>query len=293
MIKITLKYLILFLLSGAATTMYGQNFNRIYLNNSTMLHPSSNKIFQLPGNQNVEQTSFTEDISTMWSGTKNVITRPFHWDSGDLLTFGLWSAAVVGAVFIDMEVRDVFRRNRNDFSDAFLDVGYYYGSPTFTVPATVLTYSIGAIVKNQKVKETAVMMGELLATTFLVQQPLRIVVGRARPLTNEDNLTFKPFSTEREYASFISGHTWSSVGLSYILAEQIDHPVATVIFYALGLITPITRMAVDDHWFSDVIIGGALGYYSARSIMKYHNEGVENNLIITPSSNGISVTYYF
>jgi len=293
MMKITIKYFILFLLCSAASIVNAQKFDNIYLNKSTMLHRSSNKTFQLNSNQKVEQTSLTKDLSTMWSGTKNVITRPLHWDFGDLLTFGIWSAAVVGAVFIDMEVRDMFRRNHDSFSDAFLNIGDIYGSPAFTVPATILTYSLGAIIKNQKVKETGVMMGELLMTTLLVQQPLRVIVGRARPYTNEDNLTFNPFSTDGAYGSFISGHTWSSVGLSYILAEQIDHPIATAILYSLALVTPISRMAEDKHWFSDVLMGGALGYYSARSIVKFHKEGSKNKLLIIPSSNGISLLYRF
>jgi membrane-associated phospholipid phosphatase len=293
MMKNILKYFILFLLCSSASIVNAQKIDKIYLNKYTMLHQSSKKMFQLNSNQKVEQTSISGDISTAWSGTKNVIARPFHWDSGDLLTFGIWSAAVVGAVFIDMEVRDMFRRNQNDFSSTFLDIGYTYGSPTFTAPVTILTYTVGALIKDQKVKETGVMMTELLLTTLLVQQPLRVIVGRARPYTNEDNLTFNPFTTDGEYGSFISGHTWSAVGLSYILAEQIDHPVATAILYTLAIVTPISRMADDKHWFSDVLIGGALGYYSARSIVKSHKDGSKNELLIIPTSNGLSLVYRF
>ena len=73
------------------------------------------------------------------------------------------------------------------------------------------------------------MMSALLLTTLLVQQPLRRIVGRARPYTDEDNLTFKPFSVDGIHDSFISGNTWGAVGLSYILAAQIYHQVATAI----------------------------------------------------------------
>jgi len=129
----------------------------------------------------------------------------------------------------------------------------------------------------------------------IVQQPLRVIVGRARPYTGLGNTYFKPFSVEDEYASFVSGHAWSAFGLSTIVALQIDNTWASVGLYGLALTTPLARMYADKHWFSDVLMGSILGYYSARAIWKWHREGpgAAYPITLVPLPNGLAVAGRF
>jgi membrane-associated phospholipid phosphatase len=139
------------------------------------------------------------------------------------------------------------------------------------------------------------MLSDLLLTVLLVQQPLRMTVGRARPYANEGNLSFNPFTVADKYASFISGHTWNAVGISVVLSRQINNRWASIGLGTLAFVTAVSRMYVDKHWLSDVIMGGAFGYYSANTIVDWHDQKqeAEKNFSLRPTPNGFLLMYRF
>jgi len=276
----------------AQSTSYHKNIYELSYNN---------RLQKLPRSSSEDTTlkrSVAEDFNTLIESTGHVITKPFHWNKQNLKTFGYWAGATLAAVLLDETVRDYFQRNKTERGDNFERIGYYYGSPFFTVPFSLLTYATGTVFHQEKIRDTGLMMSELILLVGVIQQPLRIIVGRARPYAHEGNLSFHPFSLEHEYASFISGHCWSAVGISTILAKQIDNPWATGILAALAVCTMYSRMYEDAHWFSDVLMGSALGYYSATSIVDRHHEKEQSSfgnghLLIYPYYTGIGVTYKF
>jgi len=227
--------------------------------------------------------------------TTHTITSPLRWNTRNLKTFGIWSAAVVGALLVDEDVRALFQRNQSEFGDMVAEIGNLYGSKEFTIALSLLTYGTGVAFGAEKVRDTGIMLTDLLLTVLLVQQPLRIVVGRARPLANEGNLSFNPFTVDDKYASFISGHSWSAVGISVILSRQINNRWASIGLATLSFTTVVSRMYVDKHWLSDVIMGGGMGYYAANTIVSWHNKNQRTgrNLSFRPTPHGVLLTYRF
>jgi len=234
-------------------------------------------------------------VVVIWEAFKYDISSPWRWNSSDLKTFGIGVSATTLAFVVDEDVRDWFKRNYSSFGDTIEDIGYVYGSPAFTVPFSFLTWGAGALFRSPGVRETGMMLVESMLMVGLVQQPLRVMVGRARPSMNQGNLFFNPFTIEDGYASFISGHAWSAFSISTILALQIDSTWASIGLYALALTTPISRMYADKHWFSDVLMGSALGYFSARTIWRWHKQGPGTAYPITllPLPNGVAVAGRF
>jgi membrane-associated phospholipid phosphatase len=179
---------------------------------------------------------------------------------------GVAVGATAGSFFIEESVRAAFQRNRSGAADGLERVGWWYGSPLFTVPASLLTLGAGELLDDEGVKDTGILMSQLLLTVLFVQQPVRIMVGRARPLTAEGHLSFDPFTFNNDHASFISGHSWSAFGISNIVARQIDRPWAWVGFYSLATITALSRMYADAHWLTDVVLGSILGYVISTAL---------------------------
>ncbi len=179
---------------------------------------------------------------------------------------GAVAGAYAGSYLLEERVRLLLLENRSRTADVLERVGWAYGSPLFTVPASLLTLGAGAAMGDDDVRDTGLMMGELLLSALLVQQPIRIAVGRARPFMDEGHLSFRPFTFGNDYASFISGHSWSAFGISNIVARQIDQPWAWVSFYSLATITALSRLYADDHWLTDVILGSVLGYVISTAI---------------------------
>jgi membrane-associated phospholipid phosphatase len=235
------------------------------------------------------------DTRIIWQGFKHTYTAPARWESPNWRTFGMWTGVSFGAFLLDDEIRDVFRHNQSATGDGIERVGYWYGSPGFTVTASLAGWGLGALFESPVVRETGLMIVESLLMVGLMQQPLRIAFGRARPKTGLGNTHFKPFTVDNNYASFVSGHTWSAVAFSTILSLQIDNAWASVGLYGLALTTPLARMYSDDHWFSDVVMGSAAGFYSARTIWRWHKQetGAGSPLTVLPVPGGLVVAGRF
>jgi membrane-associated phospholipid phosphatase len=191
-----------------------------------------------------------------------------RWDSSDWVAVGAVAGAYAGSYVVEERVRGLMLQHRSRVADGLERVGWVYGSPLFTVPASLLTLGVGAAMGDDDVRDTGLMMGELLLSVLFVQQPVRIAVGRARPFMDEGHLSFRPFTFGNDYASFISGHSWSAFGISTIVARQIDQPWAWVGFYSLATITALSRLYSDNHWLTDVVLGSVLGYVISNAIWR-------------------------
>ena len=133
----------------------------------------------------------------------HTLSAPAHWDHRDLLTLGIVAATTGAAVLVEESVFEHLEENRSGFADDLERIGDIYGTPLFTGPVSLALYGSGLLFHSTPVKETGLMMVEALLLTAAVQQPLRLAVGRARPLTGEGHLSFDPFNAANEYAAFI------------------------------------------------------------------------------------------
>jgi len=182
------------------------------------------------------------------------------WAAEDWLVVGAAAGATAGSFLVEEKVRAAFQDHTSGVANVLERVGWWYGSPLFTVPASLLTLGAGALFDADDVRETGTLMAQLLLTAATVQQPLRISVGRARPYTGQGHLSFDPFNPSNDYASFISGHSWSAFGISNIVARQADQTWVSVGLYSLAAITALSRMYADAHWLTDVVLGSIIGY---------------------------------
>jgi membrane-associated phospholipid phosphatase len=235
------------------------------------------------------------DFSDAFNGSVHVFSRPLHWKGNDWITFGsvLAGAAVITA--FEKDVRSFFLKNQSKTADDFAKIGETYGSPLTVVLMTGGIYLFGNIADNQWARETAVILTATLLPGGIYQFAAKSSAGRARPYLELGNYHFEPFRMEEDYYSFVSGHTLAAMGISFVLANRIDNPIAKGFFYSLGVIGGLSRLYTDDHWLSDVVLGGALAAASAHSALNWFRSGDQYtagrvNWLIMPSGNGLSLT---
>ncbi len=195
-----------------------------------------------------------------------------RWESEDWLTVGAVAGVAAGSFLLEERVRGAFQENRSGLADFVERVGWWYGTPLFTAPASLLTMGAGVLFDEDEVKDTGLLMSGVLLTALLGQQPLRIAVGRARPYTGEGHLSFDSFNPSNDHASFVSGHAWSAFGISNVVARQIDQTWASVGLYSLATITALSRMYADAHWLTDVVLGSIGGYALSEILWDWHEE---------------------
>ncbi|OGU73166.1 MAG: hypothetical protein A2V93_09360 [Ignavibacteria bacterium RBG_16_34_14] len=213
-----------------------------------------------------------------------------------MLIFCGFTAATTASFLLDEEARVVMVKNQDKVYDRLAPIGFSYGAPQYAVPGVIGIYLTGLISKNEWLHQTGLMMTESLIVIGIIQIPARIIAGRSRPLTGEKNSSFKLFEgSEQLKSSFISGHSAIAFSLSTILAEQIDNTWASIGLYAFASLTPLSRLFEDKHWFSDTVIGSAMGFFIANTIINYHKkiEKKEDKVLLIPSMNGVSFYYKF
>lgn len=108
----------------------------------------------------------------------------------------------------------------------------------------------------------AAPMLESVGVTALVTQVIKFTVGRARPRTVHSP---RPAHGIDDDVSFLSGHTAiafalaASAGTTASLRSSSAAPYLWAGGLALAGSTAYLRLAADEHWFTDVLAGGALG----------------------------------
>ena len=242
--------------------------------------------------------SLSEDISTSVKCIGNVLTTPLRWNGKDAIIAGGFVLGTAGSFLLDDEVRDLVQRNKSKLNtDLLVNAGHYYSTVLYVGPAAVLFYFSGAAFNNSWIRKTGQMLIEAVVITGIIQVPLSITIGRARPFFNEGNNSFKLFAgTDDNRASFFSGHSMIVFSFSTILSNQINNTWASAGLYTLAALGPFARLYKDKHWFSDTVLGSALGFFVGRSILKWHNENEndsESDLSIIPFGNRISLLWNF
>lgn len=107
-------------------------------------------------------------------------------------------------------------------------------------------------------KETGIIGMEALANTFLVYVPLQLVAGRQRP--NEGSGEGNFFVNHSVNTSFPGGHTMFAFSMATVIAHEYPRWWVQLLSYGAASAITGARMTAKDHFPSDLLVGGALGY---------------------------------
>lgn len=107
-----------------------------------------------------------------------------------------------------------------------------------------------------------------LAASGLLVTLLKIMVGRYRPRAwvHQGIYSFDPFGVAYSKCSFPSGHSQTIFAVMVSLA--FIFPKGRWIFLGLALLVSATRIALTNHFISDVIVGAYIG--TLMAILFYH-----------------------
>jgi membrane-associated phospholipid phosphatase len=158
---------------------------------------------------------------------------------------------------------------------------------TLTAGALV-AYGIGRLARSPVVTDVSAHLGEALLITNVVSQAIRGPFGRARPYVTRDeqNSDFhvgKGF-TSYDYRSLPSLHSASAFAAAAALTAEINErrpgaawPVGAAL-YTAAAIPGLTRMYLDQHWASDVVMGGFLGAFIGHKVVVHAHANPRNRL---------------
>jgi len=188
-------------------------------------------------------------------------TAPFHrsaikWDVGVLAV----TAALIAA---DRHITGTL--SRKDLDDA-------RNASNVALVGTLGTaggiWLVGAATDHPHARETGFLTAEALANSAAVYAVLNVITGRQRPFEGDGKGRF--FRNNTVNSSFPSGHAIVAWTAASVMAKEYPRPWLEILTYGAAAAVTATRFTSLQHFPSDVVVGGTLGYLIGREIFHAH-----------------------
>lgn len=135
-------------------------------------------------------------------------------------------------------------------------------------PATL--FAVGHFFHDDHAYETGILAGEAMVDSLIVNEGLKAVTMRERPTLDGARGKFFQSSVGLD-SSFPSNHSiiaWSSAA---VLASEYDGPLTKITAYGLATGVSVARVMGREHFPSDVLVGGAVGWMIGRYVYHRHH----------------------
>lgn len=240
---------------------------------------------------------FIEDTGRIWSSPFRIKERHV----GPLIALAAATGFLIAA---DEDIRDSVK-SYADEHEWVRDVG-----PVITQMGTLgaaatagIFFGAGLIFKDERARDTGCLAASAIVQTFLVNHFIKGMSGRQRPYVadGEDHWAgpagfFKRYDPDydRLYDSFPSGHAATAFSVATIVALQYRHrPWVPVLAYTIAAGVGLTRVTMDRHWMSDVVVGAVVGHLVARLVVRSHTRRQRLVPVLGCSGRGITLGFHY
>ena len=211
------------------------------------------------------------DFRTLLNNLKQIYPETFRV----VIKHGLISISIVSLIFYTFFFDDFIRvfllQIHNTTLDYIFSFGHWYGNGNPTIILFLIFYLGGIYSLNEHLRDTGLLICESFLFTGLITLIMKSALGRWRPFTGAEPfdfywLTFGP----NEHLSMPSGHATVAFALSSVLAGTTDNNILKFAYYILAVITAISRIYHDQHWFSDVLASAVIGITIGNILIQKH-----------------------
>lgn len=197
---------------------------------------------------------------------------PLSLNDKELVILAASTSLGIVAFKNDQEIMDVVQRNKSKTTETLTNIGNFYGSSAFGFVAAG-SYFLGVYYDNNNLKQVGLFTVSATAAQFIIGQGIKAIFGRERPTVGDGPYEF--FQAGQK--SFYSGHTSTAFALATVISEtyKSDYPIVPWVAYGLAAVTAYGRVHGENHWASDVIIGGIAGHLITKLTMNFINKNTD------------------
>jgi membrane-associated phospholipid phosphatase len=143
-------------------------------------------------------------------------------------------------------------------------------------------YGLGRLRHDDRMQQTSILGAEALGGAFILNTVLKGITQRQRPTEGNGSGSF--FSGKGRIwntgSSFPSGHSMETWALASVIAHQYSQSrIVPVVAYGLATTVSLSRIAVQKHFSSDVVIGAALGYFIGDYVTRHRGGAASSSKI--------------
>ena len=197
------------------------------------------------------------DQKAVWSSPVHLRLNDANW----IIPFGAIAAASLES---DTHISKALTRSPSRVSTT--NTFSNYGIAAFGGAAGGL-YLFGKITHDDHKQEAALLAGEAAVDAVGVTTALQYAFGRQRPLDGTGQGGFWHGGT-----SFPSDHSTAAWAVASVLAHEYPGPLTKVLAYGLASAVSVSRVTGKDHFPTDVIVGGAIGWFMGQYVYRAHHD---------------------
>ncbi len=221
---------------------------------SSVRHPNESQFF----------LHLAEDQKDIW-------TSPFRLKTADAKWLVPMGGVATGLFLTDPQSSYAMRLDNHHLLNVASDAGVFSAAGM-----TGAMYLWGHMVHDERARETGVLATEAMINAVAVDYATKFVSGRERPFPS--NFQNKFFHGGTSFPSDHAAVTWA---FAAVVAQEYPRPVTAIGAYGLALGVSLARAGSDQHFLSDVFVGGLLGYQIGRHMYKTrHNANLDDDLKI-------------
>ena len=196
---------------------------------------------------------------------KAIWTSPFHMKRSDAKWWVLVGAATGVLIATDHWTSQQLPNTKDQirFSGKVSNAGIYA-----LAPLTGGLYLVGVFSDNAKARETGLLGAEALVDGLVLFEGLKLATGRERPTVSDGHGHFFHGGD-----SFPSGHAMESFALASVIAHEYrNKKIVPVLAYGLAALVSASRLSGRQHFASDVVLGGAMGWFVGTYVFRTHQK---------------------
>jgi membrane-associated phospholipid phosphatase len=160
-------------------------------------------------------------------------------------------------------------------------------------------FGAGLLFKDDRARDTGYLAASAILQAMLVDNFLKIAAGRQRPYVADgedhwDGPAAYFNGSGEDNRSFPSGHSATAFALATVVSMQYGHRAwVPVVAYTLATGVGLSRMALDKHWSSDVLVGAVIGHLVARLVVRDYARRRRFTPMLAWSPRGFAVSLFY
>jgi membrane-associated phospholipid phosphatase len=225
-----------------------------------------------------------------------VVASPFRLDQGDALRLAGASGLVVGVVAgLDQPAaRRVPQSSGTNLAAVATPAsapGRWYDrvGPDRVALSTVGVFAVtGLALRKKQFTRTSFNLVEAMVLTKAATGFFKGLAGRARPYAHANpwDVNTAAFSSQHELKSMPSGHTSRAFAIASVIAHDYPQWYVQIPAYTFAASAGVQRIRSGNHWLSDVVVGGALGYLIGQTVARDGRPATDGRVTYDPIVGG-------
>jgi membrane-associated phospholipid phosphatase len=213
------------------------------------------------------------DLKRLFVQWGEYYTIPLHWKSRQWLFFAGFIVLLVVSTGLDEPIRYLFLAVHGSVEGAVCGVVHWFGTGRPSLYLFIGLYVGGAALASEKTRLGGLMILQSYLYSGAITISLKSIVGRWRPAAGHGHLTFSPMiAGPNAHLSFPSGDVAVVFSLAIVMAHLWRNRLWKVFWILLAILTSLSRIYYDAHWFSDVAFSTVNAVAAATWVVRRYEQ---------------------